>query len=94
MKKFAIACAIFMAGLFSSCADTNFCYCVTVELKINNTKIAQDVYVWTTKNELDAELDLIKEDWAKEFEIQKSDVKITYAMTDDAQADCESQNDF
>ena len=92
MKKFAIACAIFMAGLFSSCADTNFCYCVTVEVKVNNTKISQDVYVWTTKNELDAELDLIKDEIAKECGINKSAVKVTYAITDAAQADCESQN--
>lgn len=94
MKKFAIACAIFMAGLFSSCADTNFCYCVTVEVKVNNTKISQDVYVWTTKNELDAELDLIKDELAKELGVKKSTITVTYAMTGDAQADCESQNKF
>lgn len=87
MKKFAIACAIFMAGLFSSCADTNFCYEVVIKYEVENMEISQKVYVWTTKNELDAEIDLIEKDYKK-----YGDVDITYSITGDSMEDCESKN--
>lgn len=87
MKKFAIACAIFMAGLFSSCADTNFCYEVVIKYEEKNMEFTQKVYVWTTKNELDAEIDLIEKDYKR-----YGDIDITYSITGDSMEDCESKN--
>lgn len=88
MKKFAIACAIFMAGLFSSCADTNFCYEVTVSYKFDNMSISEKIYVWTTKNELDAEIDLIEDQYKNIY----GSIDIDYVITGDSMEDCESKN--
>ena len=88
MKKFAIACAIFMAGLFSSCADTNFCYEVTITYEEGNKSATEKVYIWTTKNELDAEIDLVKE----QYKSYPGEIKITYVITGDSMEDCESKN--
>ena len=34
MKKFVIACAIILAGVLSSCGDTNYCYEVTATINV------------------------------------------------------------
>lgn len=88
MKKFAIACAILMAGLFSSCDDTNFCYEVTITYKYLNKSISEKVYVWTTKNELDAEIDLIEDQYKNIY----GEIDIDYIITGDSMDDCESKN--
>jgi hypothetical protein len=97
MKKFAIACAILMAGLFCSCADTNFCYELTIKGKYKSsdgtyTTKETELYLWTTENELIAEIDLYKDKYARDWSMPKDKIDITYIVTGDSMDDCESKN--
>ena len=52
MKKFVIACAVILAGVLSSCGDTNYCYEVTATINVLGTTVSQTFYVWGTSNDL------------------------------------------
>jgi hypothetical protein len=56
MKKFVIACAVILAGVLSSCGDTNYCYEVTATINVLGTTVSQTFYVWGTSNDLDASM--------------------------------------
>ena len=57
MKKFAIACAVLLSGVLSSCGDTNYCYELKTEVTILGITTSSVSYVWGTSNELDVAID-------------------------------------
>ena len=86
MKKIVIACAVIMAGVFTSCGDTNYCYEVTT--KVNGAiELSTTTYHWCTSNELEA----IKAD-LKEAQtalgIDEKLITITATRTHKSSEDC------
>ena len=86
MKKIIIACAVIMAGVFTSCGDTNYCYEVTT--KVNGAiELSTTTYHWCTSNELEA----IKAD-LKEAQtalgIDEKLITITATRTHKSSEDC------
>ena len=57
MKKFAIACAVLLSGVLSSCGDTNYCYELKTEVTILGITTSSVSYVWGTSNDLDVAID-------------------------------------
>ena len=60
MKKIVIACAVILAGVLSSCGDTNYCYEITQKYSLLGVETSTTNYVWGTSNELDATIDEIE----------------------------------
>ena len=87
MKKCVIACAVILAGVLSSCGDTNYCYEVTATINVLGTTTSQTFYVWGTSNDLEAtkaELDADMEAAG----ISKDAYKIEYKRAKKSQSDC------
>ena len=87
MKKFVIACAVILAGVLSSCGDTNYCYEVTATINVLGTTVSQTFYVWGTSNDLEASM----AEFDAEMEssgISKDSYKIKHKRTKKSQSDC------
>jgi hypothetical protein len=86
MKKIVIVCAVLLAGILSSCGDTNYCYEVTT--KVNSViEISTTTYHWCTSNELEA----IKADLKAaqtNMGISEDKITITAVRTNRSEADC------
>ncbi len=54
MKKFALVCAVVLAGVFTSCGDTNYCYEISYKYNVLGQEVSATSYVWGTSNDLDA----------------------------------------
>jgi hypothetical protein len=87
MKKIIIACAVILAGVLSSCGDTNYCYKVTTTVSIEGFTMSQDHYVWGTSNELDAAIAELEADMAEEG-ISKDLYSVEYKRANKSEADC------
>lgn len=86
MKKIVIVCAVIMAGVFTSCGDTNYCYEVTT--KVNGTiELSTTTYHWCTSNELEAIKADLKET-QKNMGIAEDKITITAVRTNRSEADC------
>lgn len=86
MKKIVIACAVIMAGVFTSCGDTNYCYEVTT--KVNGTiELSTTTYHWCTSNELEAIKADLKET-QKNMGIAEDKITITAVRTNKSEGDC------
>jgi hypothetical protein len=88
MKKIVIACAVILAGVLSSCGDTNYCYKLTATVSALGVTTTQETYVWGTSNDLDAAI--------AEFDAQMEAVGITkeyysieYQRTNKSESDCD-----
>lgn len=87
MKKFVIACAIILAGVLSSCGDTNYCYEVTATINVLGTTTSQTFYVWGTSNDLEASMAELDADM-EAAGISKDSYKIEYKRANKSQSDC------
>jgi hypothetical protein len=86
MKKIILACAVVLAGVLTSCGDTNYCYQVTTTVStVKEWKTT--TYYWCTPNELEA----IKAD-LKEAQtalgIDEKLITITATRTHKSSEDC------
>ena len=88
MKKIIIACAVILAGVLSSCGDTNYCYKLTATVSAFGVTITEETYVWGTSNDLDAAI--------AEFDAQMEALGITkeyysidYQRTNKSESDCD-----
>lgn len=87
MKKFVIACAVILAGVLSSCGDTNYCYEVTATINVLGTTTSQTFYVWGTSNDLEASMAELDADM-EAAGISKDSYKIEYKRANKSQSDC------
>ena len=88
MKKIIIACAVILAGVLSSCGDTNYCYKLTATVSALGVTTTEETYVWGTSNDLDAAI--------AEFDAQMEALGITkeyysidYQRTNKSESDCD-----
>lgn len=88
MKKIIIASAVLLAGIFTSCGNTNYCYEITASYKLFGQEISTTHYVWGTSNELDIELDNIKTELEK-IDLPEGTYEITYQRANKSQSDCQ-----
>ena len=87
MKKIVIACAVILAGVLSSCGDTNYCYEITQKYSILGVETSATNYVWGTSNELDAAIDEIEATF-ESMGLSKDAYSITYKKANKSQEDC------
>ena len=89
MKKFVIACAVILAGVLSSCGDTNYCYEVTATINVSvlGATTSQTLYVWGTSNDLEATIAELDANM-KAAGISKDAYKIEYKRAKKSQSDC------
>ncbi len=87
MKKFVIACAVILAGVLSSCGDTNYCYEVTATINVLGTTTSQTFYVWGTSNDLEASMAELDADM-EAAGISKDSYTIEYKRANKSQSDC------
>ena len=87
MKKIVIACAVVLAGVLSSCGDTNYCYEITQKYSILGVETSATNYVWGTSNELDAAIDEI-EAMFESMGLSKDAYSIEYKKANKSQEDC------
>ena len=87
MKRIVIACAVILAGILSSCGDTNYCYKLTATISGSGVTTTKETYVWGTSNDLDAAI--------AEFDAQMEAVGISkefysieYQRTNKSESDC------
>ena len=87
MKKIVIACAVLLAGVLSSCGDTNYCYELTTTVNLLGVTSSTVTYIWGTSNELDVAID--ETEAALEASgLSKDAFSITYKRSNRNQADC------
>ena len=87
MKKIVIACAVILAGVLSSCGDTNYCYEITQKYNVLGVETSATSYVWGTSNELDAAIDEI-EAMFESMGLSKDAYSIDYKKANKSQEDC------
>lgn len=88
MKKIVIACAVVLAGVLSSCGDTNYCYEITQQYSVLDSEHITTTYMWGTSNELDAMIDDIKAS-LEAMGLSKDAYIVTYKRaTNKSQEDC------
>ena len=87
MKKFVIACAVILAGVLSSCGDTNYCYEVTATINVLGTTVSQTFYVWGTSNDLEASMAELDAEMEASG-ISKDSYTVEYKKTKKSQSDC------
>lgn len=88
MKKIIIACVILMAGIFTSCGDTNYCYEITTKFSLLGWEKTITTVEWISSNELDARIDEIQKDIIEEYGLNEETVVVTYHKLNKSQADC------
>ena len=90
MKKILIACAVVLAGILSSCSNTNYCYEITQKTLMGDKYIiTSTTYFWGTSNELDAYLDSRK-DFREAMGMTEDSVIETYKKVRKSESDCTS----
>ena len=87
MKKIAIACAVILAGVLSSCGDTNYCYEITQKYTILGQEFSAVTYVWGTSNELDATIDEIEAS-LEMLGVSEDAYSVTYKKMHNSQSEC------
>ena len=87
MKKIVIACAVILAGVLSSCGDTNYCYEITQKYSLLGVETSTTNYVWGTSNELDAAIDEIEATF-ESMGLSKDAYSIDYKKANKSQEDC------
>lgn len=88
MKKIVIACAVVLAGVLSSCGDTNYCYEITQQYSVLDSEHITTTYMWGTSNELDAMIDDIEAS-LEAMGLSKDAYTLTYKRaTNKSQEDC------
>ena len=87
MKKIVIACAVILAGVLSSCGDTNYCYEVTQKYNFLGQEVSSTTYIWATSNELDATIDEIKTE-LEAMGLSKDAYTIDYKKASKSQEEC------
>lgn len=87
MKKMIIACAVLLAGVLSSCGDTNYCYEITTTFTILNSTTTNITYTWGTSNELDAAIAEAKASCEK-LGLSEDAYSVTYKRTSKSESDC------
>jgi len=87
MKKIIIASAILMAGIFTSCGDTNYCYEVTTKVTAP-IEFSTTTYHWCTSNELEAIKADLKETQTA-LGIPEEYITITAKRTNKSESDCQ-----
>ena len=87
MKKIVIACAVILAGVLSSCGDTNYCYEITQKYSILGVETSATHYVWGTSNELDAAIDELEAS-LKAMGLSEDAYTVTYKKSNKSQEDC------
>lgn len=87
MKKIVIACAVILAGVLSSCGDTNYCYEVTQKYNFLGQEVASTTYIWATSNELDAAIDEIEAE-LEAMGLSKDAYTIDYKKASKSQEEC------
>ena len=88
MKKMVIACAILMAGIFTACGDTNYCYEITTKFSLLGWEKTNVTTEWITSNELDARIAEIKKTLVEEYGLSEDAIVVTYQKLNKSQADC------
>ena len=88
MKKITFALAILMAGIFSSCGDTNYCYEITTKYSILGWEKSSITTEWISSNELDARIAEIKKTLVEEYGLSEEAIVVTYQKLNKSQADC------
>ena len=86
MKKIVIAFAVLLAGVLSSCGDTNYCYEVTTTIKAP-IEVTTTTYHWCTSNELEAIKEDLKET-QKNLGIAEDNITIKATRTSKSEGDC------
>ena len=89
MKKIVIAFAVLLAGVLSSCGDTNYCYEVTETINIAGISTTVTEYLWATSNEIDAAIAELEQEIVEEYGLSKDALKVTYKKTNKSEADCD-----
>ena len=87
MKKVNFAFAIVLAGVFTSCGDTNYCYELTTKVTILGTTTSAVSYVWGTSNELDAAIAEAKAA-LEATGVSKDAYSVTYKKANKSAEDC------
>ena len=87
MKKVIFAFAIALAGILSSCGDTNYCYEITQKYTLLGVETSATSYVWGTSNELDAAIAEIEATFDT-MGLSKDAYSITYQKANKSQEDC------
>lgn len=87
MKKIIIACAVLMAGVLSSCGDTNYCYEVTQKYNLLGQEFSATTHIWGTSNELDVAIDEIEAD-LEAMGLSKDAYTIKYKKANKSQEEC------
>jgi hypothetical protein len=86
MKKFVIASAVLMAGVLSSCGDTNYCYEVKTTIKAP-IEMTTTTYHWCTSNEIEAIKADLKETQTN-LGIAEDNITIKATRTSKSEGDC------
>ena len=86
MKKIVIACAVLLAGVLSSCGDTNYCYEVTTKVA-GPIEISTTTYHWCTSNELEVIKTDLKESQTA-LGVSEDLITITAKRTNKSEGDC------
>lgn len=87
MKRIVIACAVILAGILSSCGDTNYCYEITQKYNVLGVETSSTSYVWGTSNELDAAIDEIEATF-EAMGLSKDAYTIAYKKASKSQEEC------
>ena len=87
MKKITLACAVVLAGIFSACGDTNYCYELSYSYTLLGHEVSATSYVWGTSNELDAAIAEV-EATLDGLDIPKDAYSIKHKRLNKSQSDC------
>lgn len=88
MKKIIIACAVILAGILSSCGDTNYCYELTTTVNLFGVSTTETSHVWGTSNELDAVIAETKSIFEQQG-IADDAIVITYKRVQKSMEECD-----
>ncbi|MBQ7209822.1 MAG: hypothetical protein IJS05_02860 [Paludibacteraceae bacterium] len=84
MKKLIIAVAVLMGSvtLTTSCGNTEACWDVAYTYSVLGVSQSAHVYVYGTKNDVDAKIEEIKN------QVQEGDITFTRKKIDKSKSDC------
>jgi hypothetical protein len=87
MKKSIFVFAIILAGVLTSCGDTNYCYELTTKVTILGVTTTTVSYVWGTANEIEVTKEELKNAQLN-MGISEDCITITAKRTNKSQEDC------
>ncbi len=88
MKKIIFAFAIALAGILTSCGDTNYCYELTTTVNILGTTTTVVSYDWCTANEIGVAKEELKQAQLN-MGISEDCITITAKRTHKSEEDCQ-----